>query len=60
MNKITTLTAVGFVVLLMLSVMPASAIKEVSSFESHGPIEVLATNAATPNKISFNKISLRY
>ncbi len=38
MNKITTLTLVGFAVLLMLSVMPASAIKEVSSFESRGPI----------------------
>ena len=38
MNKITTLTAVGFAVLLMLSVMPASAIKQVSSFESAGPI----------------------
>ncbi|MBE0523011.1 MAG: PGF-CTERM sorting domain-containing protein [Methanosarcinales archaeon] len=46
MNKITTLTAVGFVVLLMLSVMPASAMKEVSRFESAGPI-VNATNETT-------------
>jgi S-layer protein (TIGR01567 family) len=38
MKKITILTAVGFAVLLMLSVMPASAIREVSSFESAGPI----------------------
>ena len=38
MKKITTLTILGMAVLLLFSAMPVNAIKEVSSFESAGPI----------------------
>ena len=55
MNKITTLTAVSMVALLLLSAMPASAIKEVSSFESHGPIAVLSAN---PGSIEYDATNM--
>ena len=58
MNKITTLTAVGFAVLLILSVMPASAIKQVSSFESSGPIINATALWNDGGNITFNATEL--